>query len=77
VGESQDPERRLGLHNQGIFQKAFTKIAQDWELKLAHHCRSKEEALKLEIFLKKMKSRRFIERVIEDPQILNRILQKT
>jgi putative endonuclease len=77
VGESQDPERRLGLYNQGVFQKAFTKIAQDWELMLAHPCRSREEALKLERFVKRMKSRRFIEKVVEDPQILNRILENT
>lgn len=73
VGESENPERRLELHNQHYFAKGFTKAANDWRLKLKFPCENKVKAKKLERFIKKMKSRRFIENIINKPEQLKEI----
>ncbi|SDK91352.1 putative endonuclease, partial [Salinimicrobium catena] len=45
----------------------------DWELKLIFKTNTKEESLYLERFVKKMKSRKFTEKVILNPGILEEI----
>ncbi|MEG9327892.1 GIY-YIG nuclease family protein [Salinimicrobium catena] len=75
TGETNNVPARLKLHNSHKLVKAFTKAASDWELKLIFKTNTKEESLYLERFVKKMKSRKFIEKVIEDPEILNDILK--
>ena len=51
-------------------------MATDWELVLSKKCGSKEDAIYLEKFVKRMKSRVFIEKVIAGPEILDDILGK-
>ncbi|WP_229731829.1 hypothetical protein [Psychroflexus planctonicus] len=62
MGESENHNLRLKLHNQHFFKKGFTKAAKGWSLKLKFPCESKQKAKKLERFIKKMKSRKFIEK---------------
>ncbi|WP_127846095.1 GIY-YIG nuclease family protein [Psychroflexus aestuariivivens] len=76
VGETQDVEKRLMMHNEHHFKKAFTRVACDWELKLVFACQSREDALFLEKFIKRIKSRKFIQRVINNSEILVDILKK-
>ena len=76
TGESDDPHSRLELHNQHYFKKGFTKIADDWELVLVFECRAKEDAVYLEKFVKRMKSRKFIQKIIKNPKNLTEILNK-
>jgi len=76
VGETTDPEFRLKLHNQHAFERSFSKIASDWELLLKIKCTSKEDAIYLERFVKRMKSRKFIQKILIQPEILNDILSK-
>jgi putative endonuclease len=76
VGETNDPEFRLKLHNQHAFDKSFTKIAEDWQLKLNYDCQNRSDAIYLEKFIKRMKSRKFIQKIIDQPEILNDILSK-
>ena len=76
MGESQSPKQRLELHNHHYFKKAFTKIANDWYIALSFPCNSKQEAIYLESFIKRMKSKTFIEKVIKNPQILTDISSK-
>ena len=76
VGESATVENRLELHNKHHFKTNFSKAASDWELKLSHSCHYKRDALFLERFIKRMKSRKFILKVIENPSILDDILLK-
>ncbi len=75
TGETNDVPARLDLHNSHKNIKAFTKAAYDWQVKLIFNCETKGEALYLERFVKKMKSRKFIHKVIEEPEILNDILK--
>ncbi len=51
-------------------------MATDWELVMSKKCGSKEDAIYLEKFVKRMKSRVFIEKVISGPKILDDILGK-
>ena len=74
VGESPDTEHRLNQHNTHYFKKNFTKAANDWVLKLKFETSAKEDAVFLERFIKKMKSKKFIEKVIAEPSILTGIL---
>src|SRR5690606_12017008 len=68
---------KIGLNSiMNIFKTNFTKAASDWELVLSFQCNTKEDAVFLKRFIKKMKSRTFIEKVIQNPEILNQILKK-
>ena len=64
------------LYNKHHFKKSFTKSAIDWEIKLEFKCINKEHALYLEKFIKRMKSKKFIEKLIINPLILKDILDK-
>ena len=59
-----------------ILIKTFTKITDDWELILVFKCTDRSEALYLESFIKRMKSKVFIEKIISNPKILEDILSK-
>ena len=76
MGESPNLAIRLEQHNQHHFKKNFTKAAKDWKVVLCKKCKSKEDAIYLERFIKRMKSKKFIQKVIEDPKILDDILRK-
>jgi putative endonuclease len=75
IGETSNLNYRLELHNTHQFKGSFTKIADDWQFVLKHECSSKTEALYLERFIKRMKSRKFIEKIIKDPKIVVNISQ--
>ena len=77
IGESVNPVERLNQHNSGFYENSRTKIAIDWELFLTIECNSKTQAIKLERFIKKMKSRKFILKLKENPGIVSDLLQKT
>src|SRR5690606_13624846 len=74
VGQSSDVLSRLDLHNTHHFKGAFTKIASDWEIAMTFPCTQKKDALFLERFVKRMKSKAFIRKVIAHPEILTAIL---
>ena len=57
-----------------LFEKSFTKIGSDWVIVLNYECDSKYEAIYLETFIKKMKSKKFIQKIINDNTILKEIL---
>ncbi len=68
VGETPNIDTRVTLHNSHYFKKAFTKSASDWEIVLNKRCNSRDEALYLESFIKRMKSKKFIKEIISDPK---------
>ena len=76
VGETHDVKERILEHNQHKYANSFSKIANDWTLALAFECNDRSEALFLERFVKKMKSKIFIEKIIRNPEILSDILSK-
>jgi putative endonuclease len=76
VGETDNIELRLSKHNNHSYQDSFTKIAEDWKVVLLFNCVSREQAIRLEKFIKKMKSKVFIQKVIINPSILEDIISK-
>ncbi|MBA6153483.1 GIY-YIG nuclease family protein [Gelidibacter maritimus] len=76
VGETININLRIAKNNNHSYKGSFTKIATDWKIVLDYECSTKDEALFLERFIKRMKSRKFIDKIIENNQILNDILNK-
>jgi putative endonuclease len=76
VGETYNINERILKHNQHSYTGSFTKIANDWQLVLAFECVDRNDALYLENFIKRMKSKVFIEKIILSPKILTDILSK-
>ncbi len=76
TGETHDLEERISKHNKHSYENSFTKIAIDWEDVLIFECIDRNDALYLERFIKRMKSKLFIEKIISNPEILKDILLK-
>ncbi|WP_445957348.1 GIY-YIG nuclease family protein [Yeosuana sp.] len=64
VGSSEDVQIRLKKHL--LNHKGFTGKAKDWVLKYAETYNSKSESIKRELQIKKWKSRKMIERLIDN-----------
>ena len=76
VGETVDIENRLVEHNEGKYKKAFTKKAKDWSVFLLINCATKQQALKIEKHIKRMKSRVYIENLKKFPEIVKRLKER-
>lgn len=63
VGSCQNIQERLNDHLNS--RSKYTKIAKDWELKYFETFLSRSEAYQREMQIKKMKSRKYIESLIE------------
>ena len=75
-GETEDIPIRLGQHNSGYFKSASTSKANDWKICLTIECKDRSHARRFESFVKKQKSRKFIESLINDPEKAYVILKK-
>ncbi|WP_367772392.1 GIY-YIG nuclease family protein [Flavobacterium sp. WC2421] len=64
VGSCQDVQDRLRDHLNG--KSKYTKQVKDWELKYFESYSSRSEAYQREMKIKKMKSRKYIESLIEN-----------
>ena len=61
VGYSDNPQRRLEEHNTKTFN-TFTAKYRPWSIKAVFHCGAFEaDAIKIEKFIKKQKSRKLLE----------------
>ncbi|PBJ13142.1 GIY-YIG nuclease superfamily protein [Flavobacterium sp. ACN6] len=76
IGETSDITERISKHRDHFYTNSFTKIANDWEVVLSFICNDRDEALYLEKFIKRMKSKIFNNKIIADPSILKDILNK-
>ncbi len=65
VGVSNDVKRRLKEHNNGLSR--FTAPFRPYELKRVEKFTSIEDAYKRETFIKKKKSKKIIELIINSP----------
>jgi len=63
IGHTENLERRLYHHNSG--REKYTKIASDWNDVYRKEFNTRKEAQKIEKFIKKQKSRIFIEKIIK------------
>jgi putative endonuclease len=76
IGETNNIDERILKHRNHYYSNSFTKIANDWKVVLSFICNDKEEAVYLENFIKRMKSKTFNNKIIANPSILKDILLK-
>jgi len=74
IGETNNIQERILKHQNHFYSNSFTKIAEDWEIVLTFICNDRQEAVYLEGFIKRMKSKTFNNKIIADPSILKDIL---
>ena len=67
IGSTSNLQDRIQRHNAGA--TLSTKKGQPWKIVYTETFASKTEALKREIYLKKMKSRIFIEDLIRSKEV--------
>jgi putative endonuclease len=76
IGQTIDLPERIVLHGTKYFKNSFTAKADDWTLIFSLECESREEALFIEKYIKRMKSRKYIENLIRKPEYSQKLLQK-
>lgn len=64
IGSTKDLDKRLQEHNNG--KNKYTKFYMPYELIFKQSYNSIQEARKIEYKLKKLKSRKIIEKIIKD-----------
>ena len=69
-------EDRVLEHNDVKFEDAFTKRDRPWELHFQIICESEKQARAIEAYIKKMKSRKYIENLLIYPEIVEKLLLK-
>ena len=75
IGHTDDVARRLNEHNHSD-RLTFTSKYRPWKLRAVYKCSFvRNEALSIERFIKKQKSRRLIERLIEGEQMHGKLAQ--
>ena len=73
VGTTDNVQRRLEERNSKLYLNLYTSKGIPWKIKLSYLCKDSTEGYKLELFIKRMKSRKFTEKIIRDMKILDDI----
>ncbi len=68
--------KRLEKHNNHNYGSHFTSKADDWEIAIDIPCDSASMARRMEIYIKKMKSRIFIQKLIKDSSECEKLIEK-
>jgi putative endonuclease len=71
VGETVNVTERITQHNTGNYKGASTHFTDDWQLRLCFTVEDRICALKVERYIKTMKSKKFIEKLINEGDFLN------
>ena len=72
IGETADITKRIYHHNTGT--ETYTKRASDWQIVYSKEYETRTQAKKVENFIKKQKSKIFIEKIIAGKVNLDTIL---
>lgn len=73
---SEDIQSRIDKHNSSYYGHKYTSAAKDWELRLEIKCASYSIARKTELYVKRMKSRIFIEKIISNENERNIMIDR-
>ena len=76
IGQTADLEKRINEHLDKKNQGSFTSKSDDWQLALSMQCESRDQAMKLERFIKRMKSSRFVKELIEDKTMQTNLIKR-
>ena len=75
IGYTSDFDLRLEFHKNADTRK-FTYNATDWILFLKIDCTNKKQALSIEKHIKNMKSKTYIQNLLQYPEIIQKLLEK-
>lgn len=64
IGQTEDLEKRLALHNQGLSK--YNSKKTPWKIVYFEELGTRNEAQKRELFLKKQRNRSFYKKLIEN-----------
>ncbi len=67
---------RMDRHNEQYYANKYTSQADDWSIFLSIECETMQEALFIEKYIKKMKSRKYINDLKQYPEIIQKIKAK-
>jgi len=76
IGTTDDVDKRYLEHNTVHYSESFTAKGIPWDLKLSIKLNKSSEAYKLESFIKRMKSKVFIEKLINSTDMVDDIVSK-
>jgi putative endonuclease len=65
--------QRLTEHLEHIFPGSFTMRADDWEIYLKISCESIVQARAIELHIKRMKSRKYIQNLLLYPELIEKL----
>ena len=71
IGETVNISDRLEEHKIGHYNESSTKYADDWVLVLSLQADSRTSAREVERYIKSMKSKKFIKRLISETAYLD------
>jgi putative endonuclease len=74
IGYTSNINERLKLHNSSHFGvKSYTSRSADWEIFLEIPCETIEQAVFIEAWIKKMKSRKYLKNLKKYPELVEKI----
>ena len=76
TGFTSNIDQRLTLHHNAGADK-YTYNADDWQLKLTIECSDKEQALNIEKHIKAMKSKTYIQNLLQYPEMSEKLKAKS
>ena len=75
IGISNDVDLRLQFHNS-LSSSGFTSKHRPWVLKVSISVPSQAHAIRIERYIKKRKSRSFIQRIISDDRTRMKLVKR-
>ena len=76
IGSTDDVSRRITEHNNIKYKNKFTSRGIPWSLFYEITCQSSRQAYKIEKHIKAMHSKKYIQNLINYPEISEKLLDK-
>jgi putative endonuclease len=70
------PDERLAQHNSAYNKNSYTTKGMPWKMFLVLECDSREQARKVELHIKKMKSKQYILNLNQYPEMRKKLLNR-
>ena len=76
IGTTDNIKRRIEEHNNIKYTESFTSRGIPWKLAFNIICQSSRQAYKIENHIKAMHSKKYIQNLIQYPEISEKLLNK-
>ena len=76
IGQTENLEERLIQHNTVYFKNSYTHSVKDWVVFHKIECVSREQAVRIELHIKKAKKRNYLLDLKSYPEIGDKLLIK-